>query len=85
MKVKENMVDVYGVMDIELFERLLVEKIMLSFLFDVNFVKRILIYVVINDKFLLEVRFVICILIERIFKVYEFLKLRWDYIKFLCL
>lgn len=67
MKVKENMVDVYGVMDIELFERLLVEKIMLSFLFDVNFVKRILIYVVINDKFLLEVRFVICILIERIF------------------
>lgn len=85
MKVKENMVDVYGVMDIELFERLLVEKIMLSFLFDVNFVKRILIYVVINDKFLLEVRCVICILIERIFKVYEFLKLRWDYIKFLCL
>lgn len=76
MKVKENMVDVYGVMDIELFERLLVEKIMLSFLFDVNFVKRILIYVVINDKFLLEVRFVICILIKRIFKVYEFLKLR---------
>lgn len=85
MKVKENMVDVYGVMDIELFERLLVEKIMLSFLFDVNFVKRILIYVVINDKFLLEVRFVICILIKRIFEVYEFLKLRWNYIKFLYL
>lgn len=85
MKVKENMVDVYGVMDIELFERLLVEKIMLSFLFDVNFVKRILIYVVINDKFLLEVWFVICILIEGIFKVYEFLKLRWNYIKFLYL
>lgn len=75
-KVKEIMIDVFGVMGIELFEKMLVEKIMLSFLFDVDFVKRILIYVVINDKFLLEVRFVICILIERIFKVYEFLKLR---------
>lgn len=52
------MVDVFGVMSIDLFERILVEKIMLSFFFDVNFVKRILIYVVINDKILFEVKFV---------------------------
>lgn len=52
------MVDVFGVMYIELLERMFVEKILLSFLFDFDFVKRILIYVVINDKFLFEVWFI---------------------------
>lgn len=52
------MVDVFGVMYIELLERMFVEKILLSFLFDFDFVKWILIYVVINDKFLFVVWFI---------------------------
>lgn len=56
--VTENMIDVYGVLVIELVEKFLVEKIFLSFNFNYDYVKRVLIYVVFNDKLLSEVKIV---------------------------
>lgn len=49
------MIDVFGVLNIELVDKLLVEKIFLNENFNYELVKRVLIYLVIKFRFFYEV------------------------------